>query len=70
MTASDPARGDNPRWLAALVTALPVALAALFVIGSSAPDTRRPPAAVSRYRPSPAHSAPPPDPNTTLVRAP
>lgn len=72
MTAPDPARGDNPRWLAGLVTALPVALAALFVIGLSVPDTRRQPAAVSRHRLLPAHSAPPtePDPHTTLVRVP
>ena len=72
MTASDPARDDNPRWLAGVVTALPVILAALFVIGSSAPDTRRQPAAGSPHRLLPAHSVSPPapDPHTTLVRAP
>jgi hypothetical protein len=71
VTATELARDDNPRWLATLVTALPVALAALFVSEWSRPDTRRLPPAVPMSKPAPAVPAPAePNPDTTLARAP
>ncbi len=45
MRATESARYDNPRWLAALATAAPVALAAVFVLWLYEPDTRRLPPA-------------------------
>lgn len=44
MTATEWPRDDNPRWLAALVTALPVALAALWVLTPAPRPTSVPPA--------------------------
>ena len=57
MTATDLVRDDNPRWLAALAAAGPVALAALFVL-SLPIDTSRVPAAVHQHRPAPADPPP------------
>lgn len=69
MTAIGLTRDDNPRWLAAVTTALPVALALLFV-GWCQPDTRRLPAAVPLSRPAPAITpATESHPDTTVARA-
>ena len=71
MTAPELVRDDNPRWLAVLATALPVALAALFVIEWSRPDTRRGQPAVPVSQTAPAVAPPAaPNPETTLARAP
>jgi len=71
VTATELLRDDNPRWLAALTTALPVALAALFVMWLCQPDTRRLPAAVSLSKPVPVTApAVEPYPDTTLARGP
>ena len=69
MTATELARDDNPRWLASLVTAVPVALAALYIL-SIPIDTSRMPPAVPTSKPAPARAVPPADPDTTLARAP
>ncbi|AWM39333.1 hypothetical protein GobsT_23610 [Gemmata obscuriglobus] len=68
MTATERGRGDNPRWLAALATAAPVALAAVFVLWASEPDPRRSPPARPPGLTGPAH---PIDPNwhTSVARA-
>lgn len=72
MTATELARDDNPRWLAVLATALPIALAAMFVSEWSRPDTRRLPPAVSMSKPAQDVPVPvaEPNPDTTLARAP
>lgn len=63
---------DNPRWLAALATAFPVALAAVFVMACSRPDTGRLPPAVPLSASAPDAPTPPaePDPDTTDARTP
>lgn len=69
MTAFERTRDDNPRWLAVVATALPVALALLFVGWWWTPDTRRLPAAVPLSRPAPARAPVDSQPDTTVVRA-
>ncbi|VTR93617.1 unnamed protein product [Gemmata massiliana] len=72
MTATDLVRENNPRWLAALAAAGPVALAALFVL-SLPIDTSRVPAAVHQHRPAPTDSPPArceDVPETTVAREP
>ncbi|HEY1190836.1 MAG TPA: hypothetical protein VGE74_24610 [Gemmata sp.] len=69
MTATEPVREDNPRWLAVLLTALPVALAALLVFGLYPPAGPRAPGP----HPAPAAAGAPatdPNPLTTVARAP
>ena len=64
MRATEPTCDDNPRWLAALATAAPVALAALFVMWLYEPDARRLPPAKRQ-----APAAVDPNWHTTVVRA-
>ncbi len=56
MTATDRVREDNPRWLAALAAAGPVALAALFVLSLPIDTSRVPAAAAHQHRPAPTDS--------------
>ncbi len=69
MTAFELTRDDNPRWLAAVTTALPVALAALFVMWWCQPDARRLPAAVPLSKPAPANVPAEAQQVTTVARA-